>query len=461
MRAWPVVVCIALATASAFAQEKAGTKVDAELRAAFDGWEAKWNAFVAAMKEAREHGQIQKGGDLPPLVAKAQQLADQERDAVLAAYGKRDDLGAASCLLLARLHEQNRDYRSAVQSYEQSLQREPAGTTNFATLSALCIAAMNSKDDALAARWMARTIAAEDQQQRGAERDLQVRTSWYPRTLIALEDWPALGKLLAALAADPAAECRIAATTFGVVAAIHRHDLAAAAAQLAAIRKDRAAFPDHQSWAVLAQLALLAHDGKFEDGAAMAAAFLAEQPAADRGSAMDQNWRRYLAAIAPFLGKPAPFLRVDHWVGGEVKGTDTLAALHGKVVVLDFWQPWCEPCRKAMPEMVAAATAHPGDLQVLGVCKVETFGYDVCSKQAVRPIAPADYPAHVAHFRQDMQLNYPLAVADTGDNSAAYAIAGVPTLVLIDRQGIVRYMSCGDGEPGLFQLALDGMLAAK
>jgi hypothetical protein len=114
-----------------------------------------------------------------------------------------------------------------------------------------------------------------------------------------------------------------------------------------------------------------------------------------------------------------------------------------------------------MPVMVAAATAHPADLQVLGVCKVETFGYDVCSKQAVRPIAPADYPAHVAHFRQDMQLTYPLAVADTGDNSKAYAIAGVPTLVIVDRQGIVRYMSCGAGEPGLFQLALDGVLAAK
>ena len=60
-----------------------------------------------------------------------------------------------------------------------------------------------------------------------------------------------------------------------------------------------------------------------------------------------------------------------------------------------------------------------------------------------------------------MQLNYPLAVCATGDNSKSYAIAGVPTLVVIDRQGVVRYMSCGAGEPGLFRIAVAGVLAAK
>ena len=135
--------------------------------------------------------------------------------------------------------------------------------------------------------------------------------------------------------------------------------------------------------------------------------------------------------------------------------------LRGKVVVLDFWQPWCEPCRKAMPEMVATQKAHAGELQVIGVCKVENYGYDVSERRAVRPIEPKDYPAHVADFHADMQLVYPLAIADTGDNSKSYAIAGVPTLVIIDRQGIVRYMSCGAGEPGLFRLAVTGVLAAK
>jgi len=440
-------------------QAGAPTGADAELRAAFDSWEGKWNAYVAAMGAARKDGLIQKGGDLPGPVAAAQQVADRERDAVLATFGKREDLSAASFLLLARLREQSRDYLGAAHAYERSLQKGPADAPDLSTLGSLCIAAMNSKDDALAAKWMRTTIAAEDTLGPAARRNLQVRSSYYPRTLIALEDWAALTQHLATLAADPAKECKAAAATFGVVASIHKDDLGAAKAQVAAIRADAAGFPDHQSWAVLAQLALLVHDGEFEQGAAMVREFLAKPPAAAEGSAMDRNWRRYLAAVAPFLGRPAPHLRVDHWVGGEVSGDDALSALRGKVVVLDFWQPWCEPCRKAMPEMVATQRAHADELQVLGVCKVENYGYDVSARQAVRPIAPADYPAHVADFRQDMQLNYPLAVCATNDNSQSYAIAGVPTLVVIDRQGIVRYMSCGAGEPGLFRIAVAGVLA--
>ena len=114
-------------------------------------------------------------------------------------------------------------------------------------------------------------------------------------------------------------------------------------------------------------------------------------------------------------------------------GPDVLATLRGKVVVLDFWQPWCEPCRNAMPHMVAAQKTYPKDVQVLGVCKVENYGYDAPKKKAVRPIAKEDYPAHVADFRADMALNYPLAIADTGANSEAYHVTGIPTLVVIDR----------------------------
>ncbi|MFO1076964.1 MAG: TlpA disulfide reductase family protein [Planctomycetota bacterium] len=438
-------------------QEPVAGTPDAELRAAFASWQLQWDRYVAAMAAARQAGKVQKGADLPAEVATLQRSADAARDAALARFGGEADLAAPSFLLLARLHEQARDYRAAVADYEHALGKGDADAPDVATMRSLCLAAMNSKDDALAARWMKTTIAAEDG--RGGDRDLQLRTSWYPRTLIACGDWAALEHHLGALAADAAPGCRAAAATFGVVAAIHRGDLAAAREGLVAIRGEPLRFPDHQAWAVLAEFAFAVHDGRFDEAAALVRAFLAA-PAAGK-SAPDQNWRRYLRAVEPFLGKPAPHLRVDHWVGGEVKGDDALLSLRGRVVVLDFWQPWCEPCRKAMPEMVKAQREHGDDVQVIGVCKVEDYGYDVSERKAVRPIAPPDYPAHVADFRADMQLNYPLAICANGDNSTSYAIAGVPTLVVIDRAGIVRYMSCGAGEPGLFALALGGVLAAK
>lgn len=451
-----------LLAASLAAQSHPSSRAsDAELREAHAAWQGQWDAFVAASMEARKQGRIPKGAVLPDDVQKLQDAADAASAALLAKFGSAEGLSAASWLLLARVQETNRQYRNAVDSYAKALALGDPDAPDTTTLHSLCIAAMNSKDDALAARWMRQLVDHEDRA-KPAHRQLAVRTSYYPRTLIALQDWKGLAALVRSLAADPDAACRTAAVKFGIVGNIHAGDVAGAEKAVADVLADPKRFPDDQSWAMAVHLALLVHRGEFEAGAAAVAAFLAAKPAEGATpSAIDANQRRYLAAVAPFLGKPAPRLRVDQWVGGTIEGSDVLKALLGKVVLLDFWQPWCEPCRNAMPHLVALQKAHGKDIQVLGLCKVENYGYDVSEKKAVRPIAPGQYAAHVADFRADMGLVYPLAIADTAANNTAYAVAGIPTLVIVDRHGIVRYMSCGAGEPGLLELAVAGVLAAR
>ncbi|MBK8978699.1 MAG: redoxin family protein [Planctomycetes bacterium] len=441
---------------------------DADLRARYEAYQAGWRAYVDALGAAREAGRVTKGRELPADVLAELRAAESLRDAILAEFGARDDLSADSYRTLARLREQARDYAAAVGDYQRALTRGDADAPDLPTLHALCIAAMNSKDDELAAGWMQRTIAAEDAVG-GRGRNGAVRTSFYPRALISLGDWERLAGHVDRLAADGAPDCRAAAATFGVVLAVHRGDADGAQRGIDAIRGDPTAFPDHQAWAVLAQLALCVgrgalDEGAFDEGVRCVRDFLAK-PVPDGTSASDRNQRRYLSAVEPFLGRPAPGVRVDDWVGLDslelATGDGVLTGLRGRVVLLDFWQPWCEPCRRAMPALCALQRRYPDELQVLGLCRVEDYGYDVSERRAVRPIAPADYVAHVADFRADMELVYPLGIAASPVNSETYRVGGIPTIVVIDRAGMVRYMSCGAGEPGLLELAVEGVLRAR
>ena len=63
------------------------------------------------------------------------------------------------------------------------------------------------------------------------------------------------------------------------------------------------------------------------------------------------------------VGQTAPQL-----TGVSVDGEPVdLSKLAGKVVVVDFWASWCEPCEQAMPELDALSAAHGDRLEIIGV----------------------------------------------------------------------------------------------
>jgi cytochrome c biogenesis protein CcmG, thiol:disulfide interchange protein DsbE len=103
---------------------------------------------------------------------------------------------------------------------------------------------------------------------------------------------------------------------------------------------------------------------------------------------------------------------------GEPGNRIRLSDLRGKTVVLDFWASWCAPCREQAPILDALARRHQpgGDLVVVGV-------------------NTSDERDSAIQFARSMSLSY-ASVLDEGNRvAAAYAVTGLPTLVVVDPGG--------------------------
>jgi cytochrome c biogenesis protein CcmG, thiol:disulfide interchange protein DsbE len=107
------------------------------------------------------------------------------------------------------------------------------------------------------------------------------------------------------------------------------------------------------------------------------------------------------------LGKAAPVLEVEKWL------TDR-PTLEGKFVLVSFWAPWSIPCKKWLPELNALQKKFPSKLVVVGIS------------------ADADIPS-------DLPIEFASAVDTKAKLSGALGINSVPSILLLDPKGIIRY----------------------
>ena len=138
------------------------------------------------------------------------------------------------------------------------------------------------------------------------------------------------------------------------------------------------------------------------------------------------------------LGETAPELQdVDKWFPGQMK---TLASLRGKVVLLDFWATWCVPCIEAFPSLIEWHQTYKNEgFEVLGVTRYyrQAEGFRVDEETEL------DY---LERFRRAERLPYDFVVGKNGENQKNYGASSIPTVVLIDRRGIIRYVDTGSSK---------------
>jgi cytochrome c biogenesis protein CcmG/thiol:disulfide interchange protein DsbE len=129
------------------------------------------------------------------------------------------------------------------------------------------------------------------------------------------------------------------------------------------------------------------------------------------------------AALAAGERPPAPTMELER-LGSE--GTGSLADYRGKkVVVLNYWASWCEPCREEAP----ALQAFHEQIRTRGGT---VLGVDV---KDVTPDALA--------FAEEFGLDYPMLRDPDGSSQREYGIEAYPETVVVDRDGRIAALQRG------------------
>jgi cytochrome c biogenesis protein CcmG, thiol:disulfide interchange protein DsbE len=157
------------------------------------------------------------------------------------------------------------------------------------------------------------------------------------------------------------------------------------------------------------------------------------------------SWAWYFATgrsggIAPVVDrKVMPELVMRQLDGGEWR----MSKHRGQVVLVNYWASWCGPCWEETPGLIRLSKElGPQGLAVVGVA-VDEGG-----------------TTKVQRFVEEFRVPYPVTLPEPG-SQMAYGMAGVPTTVLVDRQGRVAKTYSGAVRQADFKADVSTLLAER
>ena len=121
----------------------------------------------------------------------------------------------------------------------------------------------------------------------------------------------------------------------------------------------------------------------------------------------------------------------------------SLSQFRGRVVIVNFWATWCEPCREEMPDFVRAQREFGGrGLQFVGIA--------------------VDQPQKVEQFAKELELNYPALIGGYGavelSKTLGNQLSALPFTIVIDRNGAVVDTQLGPFRPGKLRSTIAKLL---
>lgn len=125
----------------------------------------------------------------------------------------------------------------------------------------------------------------------------------------------------------------------------------------------------------------------------------------------------------------------------DMAGVDqSLASMRGRVVVLNFWATWCEPCQKEMPDL----SAIQNDYAALGVQVIGATADDAAQS------------AKVLKFIREFKINFPVWLGATTADMTRFGVGTVlPATVIVNREGKIVWREIGIIKPAALRKELD------
>jgi len=130
-------------------------------------------------------------------------------------------------------------------------------------------------------------------------------------------------------------------------------------------------------------------------------------------------------------GKPMPPLRETEWIGNKPAPVGTL---RGKVVLLFFWAHWCADCKADAP-VIAQVSKDLASKGLVVLAPTRRYGYTAQEEHATSAQeTPFIEKVYAKYYSEIPNAGVPLDAA----NFERFGVSTTPTIVLVDRRGVVR-----------------------